>query len=54
MDGAPWLDAQKKSRLYAERDEPEQREFLKRLEQVPKEDRVFVDEAGVDDTLGFA
>jgi len=27
---------------------------LKRLEQVPPEDRVYVDEAGVDDTLVFA
>lgn len=51
---SPWLDAQKKSWLYAERDEAERADFLKQLVPVALEDRVYVDEAGVEDTLGFA
>ena len=48
------MNAQKKSWLYAERDPEERREFLQRLEAVPAQDRVYVDEAGVEDTLSFS
>jgi transposase len=48
------LDAQKKSFLYRERREPERQAFQKQLEQVPQADRVYVDEAGVEDTLSYA
>lgn len=47
------LDAQKKSWLYIERDEAERAEFVRALESVPKECRVYVDEAGVQDTVCY-
>ena len=58
------LYAQKKSFLYAERDDAERddarrEEFLEQLSHIAPEDRVYVDEAGVDeagveDTLSWA
>ncbi len=47
------MDAQKKSFLYRERNEEERRAFLKQLEVVPPDARVYVDEAGVEDTLSY-
>lgn len=37
-----------------ERDEVERREFLEQLEAIPAADRVYLDEAGVDDTHCYA
>lgn len=51
---APGLDAQKKSFLYQERDPEKRREFMRQLEQVASGDRVYVDEAGVEDSLSYA
>ena len=51
---ARWLYAQKKSFLYAERDEVRREEFLEQLSHIAPEDRVYVDEAGVEDTLSWA
>ncbi len=51
---APGLDAQKKSFLYQERDPEKRREFMRQLEQVAPGDRVYVDEAGVEDSLSYA
>ena len=58
------LYAQKKSFLYAERDDARREEFLEQLSHIAPEDRVYVDdagvdeagvdEAGVDDTLSWA
>jgi len=48
------VDAQKKSCLYRERHEEERHLFEKELEGVPVAARVYVDEAGVDDTLNYA
>ena len=53
------LYAQKKSFLYAERDDAERddarrEEFLEQLSHIAPEDRVDVDEAGVEDTLSWA
>ena len=49
-----WLHAQKKSFLYAERDDARREEFLEQLSHIAPEDRVYVDEAGVEDTLSWA
>ena len=48
------LDAQKKSFLYRERDPQAREEFVKVVEAVPSHQRVYVDEAGVEDTLAYA
>ena len=48
------LYAQKKSFLYAERDDARREEFLEQLSHIAPEDRVYVDEAGVEDTLSWA
>jgi hypothetical protein len=47
------LDAQKKSFLYQERREEERQDFARQLEQIPAADQVYVDEAGVEDTLRY-
>lgn len=51
---AYWLDAQKKSFLYQERDQVAREAFLKALAAVEVDKRVYVDEAGVEDTLSYA
>ena len=48
------LYAQKKSFLYVERDDARREEFLEQLSHIAPEDRVYVDEAGVEDTLSWA
>ena len=48
------MDAQKKSCLYLERCEHERHEFLEVLKDIPQAQRVYVDEAGVDDTVSYA
>ncbi len=48
------MDAQKKSWRYRERREAERQAFLVQLAQVAVEDRVYIDEAGADDTLSYA
>ena len=48
------LDAQKKSFLYRERDQAAREEFLSALARVPVDKRVYLDEAGVEDTLSYA
>lgn len=47
------MDAQKKSFLYAERDQTRRQEFLQKLSRIAPADRVYVDEAGVEDTLSY-
>ena len=47
------MDAQKKSCLYLERCEHERCAFLEVLKGIPQEQRVYVDEAGVDDTVSY-
>ncbi len=47
------LDAQKKSFAYTERDAAQREEFLRQLSQIEPHNRVYVDEAGVDDTLCY-
>ena len=54
LAGEAGLDAQKKSFVYTERHEDERQAFLQELEGVPVEARVYVDEAGVDETLNYA
>ena len=48
------LHAQKKSYLYSERREQERQLFVQQIEQVAVPDRVYLDEAGVEDTLDYA
>lgn len=48
------MDTQKKSFLYAERDQVRRQQFLHELNQINPGDRVYVDEAGVEDTLSYA
>ena len=48
------MDAQKKSWRYSQRCEDERQSFLTQLAQVKAADRVYMDEAGVDDTLNYA
>ena len=50
---AHWLDTQKKSFLFRERDEAARSEFLNTLAVVAPDKRVYVDEAGVEDTLSY-
>ncbi len=47
------LDAQKKSFAYAERDEVQREAFLRQLRPIEPHNRVYVDEAGVDDTVCY-
>ena len=51
---APKAGRAKKSWRYRERDEAQRQEFLRQLEEVSAADRVYIDEAGVDDTLSYA
>lgn len=51
MAKAVGLDTKKKSFLYLERNQEERRLFAQQLESVPIEARVYLDEAGVEDTL---
>jgi transposase len=44
---------QKKSYLYRERNEEQRRVFLEQLALIPARDRVYIDEAGVEDTLDY-
>ena len=53
LGAALGVDAQKKSWLYAERNQAERCEFIKALDSVSKEQRVYVDEAGVQNTLCY-
>ena len=48
------MDAEKKSTLYRERDPQERAAFLNQIAGVRAEDQVYIDEAGVEDTLDFA
>ena len=48
------LHAQKKSFLYQERSLEKREEFLKRVQQIAPAARVYIDEAGVEDTLSSA
>jgi len=48
------MDAQKKSGLYQEREEPERTLFRAQIAQVPPQNQVYVDQAGVEDTLEWA
>jgi len=48
------LDTQKKSWRYRERDEAKRQAFRQQLSQVPEGDRVYIDQAGVDDTHCYA
>ncbi len=48
------MDAQKKSWRYSQRCAEERQSFLTQLAQVKAADRVYMDEAGVDDTLNYA
>ena len=50
---SPRLYAQKKSYLYRERNEEQRRIFLEQVALIPVEDRVYMDEAGVEDTLDY-
>ncbi len=56
FSGFAWyrLDAQKKSFLFCERDADKRAGFLRELAQIALADRVYVDEAGVEDTLSYA
>ena len=47
------LDAKKKSFVYAERDAAQREAFLRQLSQIEPHTRVYVDEAGVEDTLCY-
>lgn len=47
------LDAKKKCFAYVERDEARREAFLRQLNQIAPHNRVYVDEAGVDDTLCY-
>lgn len=51
MAQAGRLDTKKKSFLYLERNAEERDLFAKQLEEVPLDARVYIDEAGVEDTL---
>jgi DDE superfamily endonuclease len=48
------LDTQKKSWCYSEGRDAERQAFLVQLAQLKVADRVYIDEAGVDDTLSYA
>ena len=48
------LDAKKKSFLYQERRAAERAAFVQALTDLPEADRVYIDEAGVEDTLSYA
>jgi transposase len=48
------LDTQKKSWRYRERDEAKRQAFRQQLAQVPEDDRVYIDQAGVDNTHCYA
>ena len=48
------LDAKKKSFLYQERRAAERAAFAHALTDLPEADRVYIDEAGVEDTLSYA
>ena len=48
------LDAQKKSFLYRERDQAARDDFLSALSQIAVDKRVYLDEAGIEDTLSYA
>ena len=48
------VDAQKKSWRYQERNEQQRAAFLTQLEAIPATERVYIDEAGVDDTHSYA
>lgn len=48
------LDSQKKHFYYAERNQQQREEFLEQLNQIPIDCRVYLDEAGVEDTLSYA
>ena len=41
----------KKTPFYKERDEEKRREFQKKLENIPEENRVYVDESGINEYL---
>ncbi len=48
-----WLDAKKKCFAYAERDEIQRAAFRQQVKQIAPHNRVYIDEAGVDDTLCY-
>jgi len=48
------LHTQKKSYLYSERRDQERQLFAQQIEQVAVPDRVYLDEAAVEDTLDYA
>lgn len=48
---APGLHAQKKSVLFRERHEEQRQEWLREVERIAAEKRVYIDEAGAEDTL---
>ncbi len=48
------MDAKKKSFLYQERDLQKRAEYLEQLDQIAPADRVYIDEAGVEDSLSYA
>jgi transposase len=48
---APGLHAQKKSFLFCERNEEERRAWLQQTAAIPSSKRIYIDEAGAQDTL---